>query len=197
MEGTHDSRGFPCESVGEILAGLFILEAGVFIGGKISSRRTAAVMSAQVDVKPLFFRPEFLGRAEMPFTKEGSLIACLFYGLCQGKFSQRHITVQRSGIKSSGTFSGEPVGGTDPARILAGHDTVASWAADGICSIPVRELYPAGCELIDIRSFIEGVRIVCAYVHVAEVINENENVGFALKKGGRGERQKESDFHLK
>ena len=93
-------------------------------------------------------------------------------------------------VKTSGTPAGEPVCCAGSAGIFPGHDAVACGTADRVGGIAVSESHATGSELVNIGRFVEGVRIVGSYVHVAEVINQEENnvrLGMTCRQKGNKE----------
>jgi len=68
-------------------------------------------------------------------------------------------------------------------------DAEAGGGTDGIGGVAVGEFESFGSEAIDVWSLVEAFGVVGADVHVAEVIDHDEDVGFTREGGGGSEEK--------
>ena len=101
--------------------------------------------------------------------------------------------------RGAGEFPTAPttkeVGAILAGWVATGLDAKAGGGADRVGSIAIGELQARFGKTVDVWGLVKAFGVIGPDVHVAEVVNEDENIRLGLQEGRRRERQEEGQFH--
>ena len=170
------------ESLGKVLALFIGFQRGIRPRCVIATRRRAAVVPADVDVKTLILRPMPF-TTQMPFAGEESLVSMLLQLL-----GNRHLLVRevvailrmQQLVGGAIALPGDPVGDIHPHRVPTGHDARACGAANRTGRVALREPHAGSGEPINVRC-LNHLLPVTTKVAVSKVIcHDVDDIGTLL-----------------
>ena len=111
----------------------------------------------------------------MPFPCEESGIVYGLKSLSQGHLLERKLVSVWCRLELPGPCPTDEVRDARARRYLAGQDACPGWRADRACRVARREPHSLRRQAINVRRLVEGLGIVAAKVHEAQVISENQH----------------------
>ena len=165
--------------IGRRGGGFRIPELGVALG---------ALAGGEAGAEALGVGGEFAA-AEVPLAGEEGRVTAVAQRFGEGGLGEREVVGVGGGEEFAGAHAGDEIGDAEARRIFSGHDAAAGGRADAAGGVALGETQAAFREGINVRRFIERVRVVRADVHVAEVVGEDEDDVGARRRGGVGGRR--------